>query len=206
MGVPWILLEAQKTMHRHLLLWLIVLFVVVTILFGCALTQKSFKERTLDDMYPVLTEQQYDTLKYLNGDETIQRFMNNYWNDVDTTENISQYEYQKRLDYANEHYPDKQGRGRSAQKKIYLLYGPPASIERSECIGIPLGIFSTIKSMEIWLYMAPGKRNSLPTKADNLYAGQMRFIFGYLEGDGMYQLLYSSENNADIDPRMYYQH
>ncbi len=84
------------------------------------------------------------------------------------------------------------------------MYGPPAYIERYEYTNIKIaGRSSTIKSIEIWSYMIPQKSSALPTYADDINKGEKRFIFGDIVGAGFYELLYSSEDNGDIDVRMF---
>lgn len=63
--------------------------------------------------------------------------------------------------------------------------------------------YSKIKSLEVWLYMTPGKNNSFPVRVDNRTNGERKFIFGDVYGVGIYKILYSSEENGDIDPWMF---
>ena len=194
-------------MRINPILYFITVISIIITISGCAEIPRSFKERTLDDMYPILTQEQYHTLDSLTDDAEISKYLDKYWKDIDTTSGINsndlKTEYSRRLEYANAHYPDYRGWGRSIQKKIYLLYGPPCFIDRYECTSIKLGFHSTIKSMEIWTYSTPGRNNSLPTYADDIHPGEMRFIFADIEGCGIYSILYSSENDGDIDPRMF---
>jgi len=176
----------------------------------CAGMSKSFKEQTLDDMYPILSEEQYKMLKSLSTDEEMLKYIERYWNEIDLVSELEKGKikeiYLERLNYANEHYPDRRGWGRSDQKRIYIVYGPPSSIEREEFKDIQIGEFSKIKSLQIWLYMRPGKNNSHPSRVDELYKGQRKFIFGDVAGTGHYELLYSSEDSGNIDLRMLYKH
>ena len=186
----------------------LIIFVTLAIISGCSFGPKTFKETTLDDMYPILTEEQYQALKSQNSDEEVNKFLDVCWSEIDSTSDAGKgelkAEYLKRLEYANEHYPDRRGWGRSDRKRIYLVYGPPSSIDREESTNIQLGTYSTIKSLEIWLYMTPGKNNSLPSRGDGVYnKGEKKFIFGDETGNGNFRLLYSSEDNGDIDLRMF---
>lgn len=192
-------------MIKYLIKYSVVIILIVITFYGCVSVQNEFKEKTLNDMYPILSDDQYQTMKSLNSDVEINNFINDYWQDVDSTSEITfnKNEYIQRLKYANEHFPDRKGWGRSDRKRIYLLYGPPSYIERNNYTEIPLGKYSTIKSLEVWLYMTPGKNNSFPTRINNRTYGERKFIFGDVNGVGIYKILYSSEDNVDIDPWMF---
>ncbi len=103
-----------------LLVWPISI-VTITIYLGCAIPPKTLKETTLDDMYPILSESQIDTVKSLTGDEQIARFLEHFWQEVDTLSGfrgkLIKAEYLKRLEYANTHFPDHWGWGRFGSKE-----------------------------------------------------------------------------------------
>jgi GWxTD domain-containing protein len=185
---------------------IIIVFIIITF-SGCSSIPKSFKETTLDDMYPILSEEQYQTLDSLNSDEQITEFINKYWQNIDSTtvitKNVLRAEYQRRLEYANEHFPDRQGWGRSDRKRIYLIYGPPYLIDRDELSDIEYGASSKIKSREIWSYMTSGKNISLSSYGDDIYPGEKKFIFVDITGCGIYRIIYSSEDSKDIDLGMF---
>jgi len=178
----------------------------ITIYLGCAIPPKTLKETILDDMYPLFSENQLDAFKSLNSDEQINKYLGDFWQEVDTLSrfrgNLIKAEYFKRLEYANAHFPDHRGWGRSDRKRIYLIYGPPESIERNVITGIQLR-GSTVKSIETWLYWTPAKITSLQSYGDNIHPGVKKFIFGDIEGSGIYTILYSSEDISDIDVRFY---
>ena len=178
----------------------------ITIYLGCAIPPKTLKETILDDMYPLFSENQLDAFKSLNSDEQINKYLGDFWQEVDTLSrfrgNLIKAEYFKRLEYANAHFPDHRGWGRSDRKRIYLIYGPPESIERNVITGIQLR-GSTVKSIETWLYWTSAKITSLHSYGDNIHPGVKKFIFGDIEGSGIYTILYSSEDISDIDVRLY---
>ncbi|MDP1994519.1 MAG: GWxTD domain-containing protein [Ignavibacteria bacterium] len=192
-------------MIKYLVKYSVVIIFVVITLSGCVSVQNEFKEKTLNDMYPILSDEQYQTMKSLNSNEELTNYVDEYWQSIDSTSNVNEYkaEYLQRLEYANEHFPDRKGWGRSDRKRIYLIYGPPSYIERYDYTEIRLGRYSTIKAMEVWLYMTPGKNNSFPARVDNSYKGERKFIFADVNGVGIYKILYSSEDNRDIDPWMF---
>jgi len=194
-------------MRAYQVLRLVLLSIAILELSGCSGTPKTVKETSLDDMYPVLTEDEYDALSSIESDEEINQFLDYFWWQKDSIAgsmgNELRNEYLQRLEYANDHFPDRRGWGRSDRKRIYLVYGPPRTIDRYEFTGIKLGRLSTIKSLEIWSYFVPGKNTSLPSAADYVEKGEMRFVFGDLTGSGFYQILFSSEDGEDIDVRMF---
>jgi GWxTD domain-containing protein len=197
----------REDMRINISMHSLVIVLAVITFSGCSSVPRSFRETTLDDMYPILTDEQYQTLKSLNSDEEITKFLDRYWQDFDTTsgtrENEFKTEYIRRLEYANEHFPDRHGWGRSDRKRIYLVYGPPSSIERCEYADIRIGLLSKIKSIEIWSYMIPGRNNSRPSYGNDINMGEKRFVFADMTGSGIYTILYSSEDNGDIDIRLF---
>jgi GWxTD domain-containing protein len=178
------------------------------LLTGCALEPRTFMDVLLDDYGPILSSTQVDSLKLLSTESGVRTFFDQYWHEVDSTtgspEGEARAEYLQRLEYANEHFPDRRGCGRSDRKRIYLQYGPPRSITRSEFTNFQLGTATSIRSMEIWLYLEPQRGHSFPSVGDEIYRYEMKFIFGDLTGTGNYQLLYSGNDPSDIDSRMYY--
>ena len=174
---------------------------------ACSLSPETFKETTLSDLYPILTTAQYDSIASLSSDTAIADFVDEFWHCRDSVADSQpgelKAEYLKRVAYANLHFPDREGWGRSDRKRIYLLYGPPSFVERYDYTEDPLGPLSTMKAWEIWCYMTPAGTTSFPTYANDVFPGQMKFIFADMTGNGFYTLLFSSENTGDIDVRMF---
>jgi GWxTD domain-containing protein len=180
---------------------------ILVFLSGCTGVPRSFKETTLDDMRPILTEVKYDSLQSLSDDEQIRQFVSAFWQENDTSGGELKAEYLRRLEYANAHFPDRRGWGRSDRKRIYLQYGPPVFVERQENTNISLGTFTVLKAVEVWVYMTPASgTTSASYGGDDMFYGQTRFVFGDVTGSGFYTILYSSEDCADIDTRMFVQH
>jgi len=184
----------------------IFLFLIILFFGGCASGPKSFKDRTLDDMYVILTKDQYKKLKSLETDEAIYKFLDEFWATMDpipdTKENELKDEYQQRLKYANENFEDRKGWGRSDRKKIYLLYGAPTYIERKEYVDVRIGTFSSMKSIEIWYYSSPAKNFVTESSLDVIETGERSFVFAEVNGIGVYELLKSTEDISDIDARL----
>lgn len=193
-------------MRRYFLCKLFGAFIAVIVFSNCSGIPKSFKEQALDDMFPLLTNEQFQEMKSLSGETEIKKFIDSYWENLEPSlvngKSVLREEYESRLEYANRHFPDRRGWGRSDRKMIYMIYGPPSYIERKDFTNIPLDKFSTIKSMEIWLYMNPEDKNSFPSRFDNIHRGEQKFIFADVSGSGIYKILYSNEANEYLDVRV----
>lgn len=190
---------------KYLLNISMMIFIVIT-LSNCALAPKSFKEKTLDDMYPILTADEYASMLQIENDKELIKSLDEFWNNLELPLGKSRdefrAEYEERIKYANEHFPDRKGWGRSDRKRIYLIYGPPSYIERQEFTNIQISNSAPLHSIEIWMYMSPGNNNSLPSQGDNIHFGEKKFIFADETGSGFYKALYSSEESEYIDARL----
>ena len=179
------------------------LFVTIIYLNGCSPIPRNFKDEVLDDMYPILTEEQYQKIESINNKNELSEYLDLFWKNIDSEKiNISKSEYLKRLSYANAHYRDYRGWGRSDRKRIYLLNGPPTFIDREEFCEVTISQYTSVKSIEIWVYMDRGRNNNFQSQGDSVYEGMKKFIFADLYGAGLYTLLYSSEEEGNIDVRL----
>lgn len=175
--------------------------------FSCAIAPKTLKDKTLDDLYLILSDEEYEGIIACENDDELKLFVNEFWEnknaeDKERNENTF-WEYSKRLEYANKKYPDKKGWGRSERKRIYLLYGEPSYIENREFVDEFISEYSVIKSAEIWYYMRPRKSVVMKSEGDEFTKGEMKFIFADMTGSGEYELIYSTEEATDIDGRLY---
>lgn len=175
-------------------------------IFGCGTTPKTFKEQTMDDIYPLMTEDEYNQLKALETDEEIKSYVEEFWSHLDpdsTTElNELKAEYDKRLEIVNRKYKDRRGWGRSDRKRIYLIYGEPDYIERDDFTNRQVGMFSSVKALEVWYYNNPAKYMVIGGRLDNTRTGEQSFIFADMNGMGVYNLITSTEQLQDIDSRL----
>ncbi|GJQ61385.1 MAG: hypothetical protein SCALA702_04380 [Melioribacteraceae bacterium] len=183
-----------------------IVIVVITLISACGTTPKTFKEQTLDNIYPLLSEDEYNDLKSLNSDAEIKSFVEEFWShmDPDTTTSVNELEeeYTKRLEYANRKYKDRRGWGRSDRKRIYLIYGEPDYIDREEFTDQKVGMFSSVKALEVWYYNNPPKLFVAGSRLDKTFTGEQSFIFADMNGMGVYKLLTSTEDLQDIDSRL----
>jgi GWxTD domain-containing protein len=156
----------------------------------------------MNDLYVILPDDYYMRIDNLTDEAQVNSLLNDFWNNEYPNNVEAKNEYMKRLEFANLHYPDEYGWGRSDRKRIYLTYGAPDYIDRNDWTSIPTKKFARITSTEVWHYGRPGKNNSFPTILRDNYNGEMKFVFGDVTGCGHYQILDSSEDPGDIDSRV----
>ncbi len=184
----------------------VVVFAVCIGAYGCSSGPRTLKDSILDDLYPLMDHDHRRILASLTRDEQVPDFLEAFWKDLESEWGIPleefRSEYFRRLEFANSHYPDRLGWGRSDRKRIYLLHGPPDFIERFEDTDVQIGLSGTARAMEIWLYLEPEHQTALPTYLDDIFLGGKRFIFADMTGAGVLTLLHSSDDAADVDVRI----
>ncbi|MGE5431345.1 MAG: GWxTD domain-containing protein [Syntrophomonadaceae bacterium] len=162
-----------------------------------------FRQKTLDDMYPIMTDIEYKQLAKTWTDEELKNYVEEFWKNNDPTpetpENEFKDEYEKRLAYANEHFPDRRGWGRSDMKRIYLQFGKPVDVQHYNWTDEVLSSGTRIKSAEIWLYAEGSKLSYYQNYFDKTFPHQKKFIFYDTIGSEVYRLAYSTEDLQDID-------
>jgi GWxTD domain-containing protein len=163
-------------------------------------TAVTYKQHVQNDMYIILTSDEYSELGNCTTDNEINIFLDNFWK---AKGNELKNEYMKRVEYANLHYPDRYGWGRSDRKRIYITYGPPIDIDKTNFADISIGQVAKVKSIEIWHYWRPGKNNSFRTQFADVSIGEMKFVFADMIGSGVYEIIDSSEDPGDIDSRIF---
>jgi GWxTD domain-containing protein len=207
-GVKMILFQSLKISVIGLINAIFMLWMIQS----CALVRKptlpnSYRDKIIDDMYCILNSKQLKKLKSLEIKEDIDKFVDNYWKNLDPTpqtlENELRIEYENRLKYADEKYTNPRGWGRSDRKRIFLLYGTPDFIDYTNWTDASLSTARRFKSMEIWVYNNPGKFSNIPTIFDNVYPCQTKFIFADCIGSGVYYLIYNTEEMDYIDPYVF---
>ena len=195
-------------MRIHLITYLFIpcLFIFSLFLQGCSFISEtreiSYKEKVNNDMYLIFNDDYSSRINNLDSDDEIDSVLKDFWNNEYPNNVEAKNEYMKRLEYANLHYPDEYGWGRSDRKRIYLTYGPPDYIDKNDWSFIPTKEFARITATEVWHYGRPGKSNSLPTILRENYNGEMKFVFGDVTGCGHFQILDSSEDPGDVDIRV----
>ncbi len=168
---------------------------------------KTFKEQTIDDVWHITTPEQRAALNKLTTDEAVKEFMDEFWANLDPTpytpQNELQAEFEKRLAYVRKHFADRRGWGKSDRARVYLLYGPPASIDRVPWSDFRISDGTRLGAVEFWVYNVDRGGAHVETIFGPLYPNQMHFIFAELNGLGSYQQLFSTEPGEKIDSRVY---
>lgn len=181
---------------------------------GCALLSPTKKaptaqEKALDDHFFILTSEQRRTIKGLQSQEDIDKFLETFWQQRDptpgTAENELKDEYYKRLEYARLHYVNSGvWRNLDDRLRVFLIYGPPDQIDYHPFVNTAINnIGAPMKDVEIWVYDRASDGAHTPTIFDNIYPGQQKFIFADRRGLGIYQQVYSTEQGEIIDPRAF---
>lgn len=170
--------------------------------------EKPFKEKALDEIWYISTPAQQKALKKLKTQEEVNEFLRDFWKKSDPTpgtpENEFQDEYYRRLAYANEHFGDHREGWKTDRGRVYILYGPPAQIERLPWTQVSFPHSgTTIKTFEFWVYDRPPGENEKPNFFSNFYQGSAKFVFADQEGSGEYTQIYSSEKGEKSDPQVY---
>ena len=199
-------------MRPSIPLQILLTIIAALLLQGCfygshTKSPKTFQEQTLDDVWHITSPDQRAALKKLTTDEAIKDFMDEFWANLDPTpytpENEIQAEFEKRLAYIRKHYTDRRGWGKSDRARVYLLYGPPASIDRVPWSDFRVSDGTRLGAVEVWVYNQDRGGAYIETIFGPLYPNQMHFIFAELNGLGSYQQLFSTEPGEKIDSRVY---
>jgi len=147
-------------------------------------------EKVYDDIQYIATREELKLFRRLDKEGKI-KFLTEFWKKRDpnpeTPENEFQLEHYRRINYANRHFGNPQIPGwKTDRGRIFIKYGPPDEVERYK-------YELDYKPYEIWYYYKRG--------------GKI-FVFGDLEGMGIYTLLHSNWEGEVHDPewkdRLYY--
>ncbi|MFN3821263.1 MAG: GWxTD domain-containing protein [bacterium] len=120
--------------------------------FGLPPTIRNLEEAIRQLKY-IATESEIESLMRIFPSQREEAFLN-FWNRNFPTPgervNGKMIEYYSRIDYANHHFSSNRSGWETDRGKIYIIYGPPVSVERSG--------FNEQGSLEIWYYPHLGKR------------------------------------------------
>ena len=185
---------------------------IAVLLQGCFLGQqprkeKSLKEQALDDIWHITKPEQRSELMKAESDKEVEVFMDEFWANLDPTpstpENEIKTEFENRLAFVRKTYADRRGWGKSDRARVYLLYGPPASIDRVPWSDLRISDGTRLGAVEVWVYNRDRGGAHIDTVFGPLYPNQMHFIFAELNGLGSFQQLFSTEPGEKIDSRVY---
>lgn len=104
--------------------------------------QAKKRRRELDEIYKrwleedvrwIITEEERNAFKKLETDEEREQFIEQFWlrrdPNPDTVENEYREEYYRRIAYANQHFSSGIPGWKTDRGRIYIMFGPPDSIE-----------------------------------------------------------------------------
>ena len=94
---------------------------------------KTYKKWLDEDVRWIITDEERATFKQLSNDEERDQFIEQFWlrrdPTPDTEENEFKEEHYRRIAYANEHFASGIPGWRTDRGRIYIMYGPPNSID-----------------------------------------------------------------------------
>ena len=136
-------------------------------------------DKEYDQSKYILTRNEIDQYKKLNGLDAKRKAMFEFWTkrdeDRDTPQNEMKQEYFKRVAVANNQYKTGFREGwKTDRGRVYIMYGPPDEVERH-------ANELDVKPYEIWSY--------------NSIQGGVQFIFGDRTGFSDYILIHSTHRN-----------
>ena len=92
-----------------------------------------FKKWLENDVKWIITDEELTAFKQLSNDEERDQFIEQFWlrrdPTPDTIENEYKEEHYRRIAYANEHYASGIAGWRTDRGRIYIVFGPPDSID-----------------------------------------------------------------------------
>ncbi len=93
----------------------------------------TYKKWLNEDVRWIITPEELSAFKQLSNDEERDAFIEQFWlrrdPTPDTPENEYKEEHYRRIAYANEHFPAGIPGWRTDRGRIYIMYGPPDSID-----------------------------------------------------------------------------
>ena len=148
---------------------------------------------TEDAVYLLSPEERCAFLR-LNTDQEREQFIEQFWNsraaDPNSPDDAFKVEHYRRIVYANEEYGGPISGWKTDRGRIYILFGPPDSIQRQvsdEKTDKPSFKWQQLCECprEEWHYQQISGRESLD------------FVFADLRGDGMYGLVFPEPNSSE---------
>lgn len=150
----------------------------------------------------IATPEQQRELKKLDTPEDVERFLREFWLNLDPTpgtpENELKEEYGRRYKYADEHFRELNSPGSQTDRgRVFIVYGPPDEVYLDPMLQYDYQKL-TIKSMIVWEYDRAGSRAKPSSVFFGLELSKLTFVFGDFQGFGEYTQVYSTEE-GDID-------
>ena len=199
------------------------LCIFCVLLSGCVILLrtprvKTFKEKAMDKVFYITTDEERMELKNLWEDDEINTFIDSLWIKLDPEQKSAQNElrrvYEERFEFAQQHFKESVFDGWQTDRgRIYILYGPPDQIvydnmpqdlpsNSSTYVNKRNYMFSDvmIKAMQRWMYYQPATDHKMPNVFSS-NSGILEFVFVDLEGSGCYTQIYASGADELNDTR-----
>ncbi|MBU1317646.1 MAG: GWxTD domain-containing protein [candidate division Zixibacteria bacterium] len=174
----------------------------------------------------ISTDEQLRELKKLDSREDVERFLSDFWANLDPTpgtpENEVKQEYDRRFQYSEEHFRESNLRGSQTDRgRVYIIYGPPAEIYLDPMVredfdnigGFQIESWMTeqsepefkmfrIRSVIVWEYDRPASRGKTTSVFSRYSSSKLTFVFADFDGYGAYTQVYSTAEGEIDDTRL----
>ena len=144
-------------MRAHSLVAKIV-FLLLSLLPVYAQSQDRYKKWLDEDVRWIISSEERTHFLNLSSDDQREQFIIDFWERRNptpgSTENPFKMEHYQRSAFANQHFAGKVPGWKTDRGRIYILYGPPDSIDShpSGSYQLASGIRASTDPLEIWYY------------------------------------------------------
>ncbi|MFH1893044.1 MAG: GWxTD domain-containing protein [Candidatus Zixiibacteriota bacterium] len=222
-------------MTRAVVVALLICSIPALFLNGCLSSLReadTLGDETARSIRYISTSKQLRELKKLDSKDEVDRFLRDFWANLDPTpgtpKNEVKQEYDRRFQYAEEHFRESNIPGSQTDRgRVYIIYGPPAEIYlrpmvREDFEEIP-GVYTEekmppyaedednliprnepkfkkfgIKSLCVWEYDLPAGRGRVSNTFSPFASSKLTFVFADMDGFGELTLVYST-SGTDLD-------
>lgn len=164
----------------------------------------NLKKQVSTELQFLFTNEERVELEQLESDEGVRTFVENLWHRLDPDTMVEGNElreiYETRLAYVKEHYPFNCGWGFSPRARVYLIWGPPDFVDEVPWSNDLYSAGQDIVSLEVWAYNAPADFELQTERLQTIFPNMQKFVFGDLNGLGIYELLFSTSKYENNDP------
>jgi len=173
--------------------------------FTSICSEKTYNEQLLHDLQYILSANDKNELRYIaKSDSQASAYIEQFWKaldpDTSTEENEYRTVYEQRIQYAKEHFATTCGWGNSDRARVFMTYGPPATVEIFPWAEDYLANGMSLKSYEVWVYNEPSDITDIPHRFEQMFPNMQKFIFADKSGVGIYDLIFSTVKDEHRDP------
>ncbi|MEL6823446.1 MAG: GWxTD domain-containing protein [Calditrichota bacterium] len=173
--------------------------------FSSICSEKTYNEQLLHDLQYILSKEDKNELKYIaKTDSQAAAYIEQFWSslDPDTTTEENEYRvmYEQRVQYAKVHFATSCGWGNSDRARVFMIYGPPATVEIFPWTEDYLANGMSLKSYEVWVYNETSDITDIPHRFEQIFPNMQKFIFADKSGVGIYDLIFSTVQDEHRDP------